>query len=105
MVLCWFSLFQTGNENELLGTGRTSIKPFLIFSKSVSRFTPHLNLGYEFNSGSEGQDRIVYTTGVDYGFGKGNNHFSIASDIIGRHTFHSDPAVSVRCSSISKMFS
>ena len=76
---------QTGNENELLGTGRTSIKPFLIFSKSVSRFTPHFNLGYEFNSGSEGQDRIVYTTGVDYGFGKGNNHFSIASDIIGRH--------------------
>ena len=76
---------QTGNENELLGTGRTSIKPFLIFSKSVSCFTPHFNLGYEFNSGSEGQDRIVYTTGVDYGFGKGNNHFSIASDIIGRH--------------------
>ena len=76
---------QTGNKNELLGTGRTSIKPFLIFSKSVSRFTPHLNLGYEFNSGSEGQDRIVYTTGADYGFGKGNNHFSIASDIIGRH--------------------
>ena len=76
---------QTGNEDELLGTGRTSIKPFLIFSKSISRFTPHFNLGYEFNSGSEGQDRIVYTTGADYGFGKGNNHFSISSDIIGRH--------------------
>src|SRR3972149_1271493 len=76
---------QTGNEDELLGTGRTSIKPFLIFSKSISRFTPHFNLGYEFNSGSEGQDRIVYTTGADYGFGKGNNHFSIASDFIGRH--------------------
>ncbi|MBI2471861.1 MAG: hypothetical protein HYV59_11565 [Planctomycetes bacterium] len=76
---------QTGNENELLGTGRTSIKPFLIFSKSVSRFTPHLNLGYEFNSGSEGQDRVVYTAGSDYGFGKGNNHFSIAADIIGSH--------------------
>ncbi len=76
---------QTGNESELLGTGRTSIKPFLVFSKSISRFTPHLNLGYEFNSGSEGQDRIVYTTGADYGFGKGNNHFSISSDFLGRH--------------------
>ncbi|HHT9138074.1 MAG TPA: hypothetical protein ACFYEK_12645 [Candidatus Wunengus sp. YC60] len=76
---------QTGNENELLGTGRTSIKPFLIFSKSVSRFTPHLNLGYEFNGGSEGQDRVVYTAGSDYGFGKGNNHFSIAADVIGSH--------------------
>lgn len=75
--------FQTGNEEELLGTGRTSIKPFIIFSKSVGRFTPHLNLGYEFNSGSEGHDRVVYTFGSDYGFGKGNNHFSIAADIIG----------------------
>ena len=76
---------QTGNEDELLGTGRTSIKPFLVFSKSITRFTPHFNVGYEFNSGSEGQDRIVYTTGADYGFGKGNNHFSISSDFIGRH--------------------
>ena len=76
---------QTGNESELLGTGRTSIKPFLVFSKSITRFTPHFNVGYEFNSGSEGQDRIVYTTGADYGFGKGNNHFSISSDFIGRH--------------------
>jgi len=76
---------QTGNEDELLGTGRTSIKPFLIFSKSISHFTPHFNFGYEFNSGSEGQDRIVYTTGTDYTFGKGNNHFSIALDILGRH--------------------
>ena len=76
---------QTGNEDELLGTGRTSIKPFLVFSKSITRFTPHFNVGYEFNSGSEGQDRIVYTTGADYGFGKGNNHFSVSSDFIGRH--------------------
>jgi len=76
---------QTGNESELLGTGRTSIKPFLVFSKSITRFTPHFNVGYEFNSGSEGQDRIVYTTGADYGFGKGNNHFSVSSDFIGRH--------------------
>ena len=82
---------QTGNKNELLGTGRTSIKPFLIFSKSISRFTPHFNLGYEFNSGSEGQSRIVYATGVDYGFGKRNNHFSIASDIIGRYTLENAP--------------
>lgn len=75
----------TGDEDDLLGTGRTSIKPFLIFSKSMRRFTPHLNFGYEYNSGNEGQDRIVYTAGTDYAFGRGNNHFSIALDIIGRH--------------------
>ncbi|MBE7446370.1 MAG: hypothetical protein HS132_14480 [Planctomycetia bacterium] len=75
----------TGDGDELLGTGKTSIKPFLIFSKTINRFTPHLNLGYEFNSGSEGEDRIVYTTGSDYTFGKGNNHFTVALDIIGSH--------------------
>ncbi|MDN3514040.1 MAG: transporter [Candidatus Brocadia sp.] len=76
---------QTGDDNDLLGTGRTSIKPFLIFSKNINHFTPHFNFGYEFNSGSEGEDRIVYTTGADYAFGKGNNHFSIAMDVIGSH--------------------
>ncbi len=75
----------TGNEEDLLGTGRTSVKPFLIFSKSINRFTPHFNLGYEFNSGSEGLDKVAYTTGIDYGFGKGNNHFSLAADVIGSH--------------------
>lgn len=75
----------TGDEDELLGTGRTSIQPFLVFSKSINHFTPHLNLGYDFNSGEEGQDRFVYTAGTDYAFGRGNNHFSIALDIIGRH--------------------
>lgn len=75
----------TGDEDELLGTGRTSIKPFLIFSKNIGHFTPHLNLGYEFNSGSEGHDRIVYAAGTDYAFSRGNNHFSVAVDIIGRH--------------------
>lgn len=75
----------TGDEDELLGTGRTSIKPFLIFSKNIGHFTPHFNIGYEFNSGTEGHDRIVYTTGTDFAFSRGNNHFSIAVDIIGRH--------------------
>ncbi len=76
---------QTGDDDELLGTGRTSIKPFAILSKNINRFTPHLNLGYEFNSGSEGQDRIVYISGSDYGFGKGKHHFSVALDIVGSH--------------------
>ncbi|HHT9158564.1 MAG: hypothetical protein A3G70_08900 [Planctomycetes bacterium RIFCSPLOWO2_12_FULL_39_13] len=76
---------QTGDADELLGTGRTSVKPFFILSKNINHFTPHLNLGYEFNSGSEGQDRIVYIGGSDYGFGKGKHHFSVAFDIVGSH--------------------
>jgi len=76
---------QTGDDDNLLGTGRTSIKPFFIISKNIGRLTPHTNIGYEFNSGSEGWDRIVYIAGTDYGFGKGNNHFSVALDIVGSH--------------------
>lgn len=75
----------TGDEDELLGTGKTSVKTFLVFSKTINHFTPHFNLGYEFNSGSEGEDRTVYTAGTDYTFGKGNNHFSVALDIVGSH--------------------
>lgn len=75
----------TGDEDELLGTGKTSVKTFLVFSKTIYHFTPHFNLGYEFNSGSEGEDRTVYTAGTDYTFGKGNNHFSVALDIVGSH--------------------
>ncbi|GAN33542.1 MAG: hypothetical protein DYG83_09600 [Candidatus Brocadia sp. AMX2] len=75
----------TGDDDELLGTGRTSVKPFIILSKNINHFTPHFNLGYEFNSGTEGHDRIVYTGGTDYAFSMENNHFSVAVDIIGRH--------------------
>lgn len=76
---------QTGDEDEFLGTGRTSIKPFLIFSKNISHFTPHLNLGYEINSGTNGEDKLVYATGADYAFSRGNNYFSVALDILGNH--------------------
>lgn len=76
---------QTGDDNEFLGTGRTSIKPFLIFSKNISHFTPHLNLGYEINSGSNGEDRLVYAAGADYAFSRENNYFSVAMDILGNH--------------------
>lgn len=76
---------QTGDEDEFLGTGRTSIKPFLIFSKNINHFTPHLNMGYEINSGSDGQDRFVYAAGADYAFSRQNNYFSVAMDILGNH--------------------
>jgi len=76
---------QTGDEDEFLGTGRTSVKPFLIFSKNINHITPHLNVGYEFNSGSDGEDRVVYAAGADYAFSRGNNYFSFALDIIGNH--------------------
>ena len=46
----------TGDEEDFLGTGDTTVRPFLVLSRTFSDFlvrqldfTPHLNLGYEFN--------------------------------------------------------
>src|SRR6266511_3241360 len=46
---------ETGDERNFLGTGKTTVRPFLIFSRTVSDvfapyvnfLTPPLNLGYE----------------------------------------------------------
>jgi Putative MetA-pathway of phenol degradation len=42
----------TGNARELLGSGATGIKPFIIVSTVGKRFAPHLNLGYQWNGQS-----------------------------------------------------
>jgi hypothetical protein len=41
----------TGNARELLGSGSTGIKPFLAISTG-RRVSPHLNVGYQWNSRS-----------------------------------------------------
>jgi hypothetical protein len=41
----------TGNARELLGSGSTGIKPFIAISTG-KRVSPHLNLGYQYNSSS-----------------------------------------------------
>ena len=42
----------TGNARELLGSGAAGIKPFVVVSKAGKRFSPHINLGYQWNSRS-----------------------------------------------------
>ena len=42
----------TGDEMNLLGTGATGAKPFLIWSLSHPIFSPHLNAGYQWNGSS-----------------------------------------------------
>jgi hypothetical protein len=41
----------TGDEFELLGSGAAGVKPFVIISTG-KRFSPHVNLGYQFNGKS-----------------------------------------------------
>ncbi len=42
----------TGSARELLGSGATGIKPFVVISTVGKRFSPHLNVGYQWNGES-----------------------------------------------------
>jgi hypothetical protein len=60
----------TGKEEDLLGSGATQTKLFLVASGGGSRFTPRVNLGYTFSSGGSQftgdlPNEINYTAGFD----------------------------------------
>jgi hypothetical protein len=57
----------SGEERDLLGTGTTQIKGFLIGSAHFGTFSPHVNGGYTWAS-RNGQipDEIDYTAGFDW---------------------------------------
>lgn len=77
----------TGNNEEFLGTGDNTLRPFFILSRSFSdRFTPHLNIGYEFNLTRSTLSSIEYALGFDYG----TNKFTFAGELIGSNELDGD---------------
>lgn len=77
---------ETGNERDFLGTGDTTVRPFLVYSRSFGAFTPHVNLGYEFNLDTSDENSVEYVIGSDYGGEK----FSVTADVIGSHEINGD---------------
>ena len=76
----------TGDERDLLGTGVTQSKLYLIGSTSWGSFSPHLNVGYTVSSGDSDvagdiPDEINYTLGFDAPLG---SRVTFAADVIGR---------------------
>jgi len=76
----------TGDEEDLLGSGSTQTKVFLIASGPATGFSPHVNIGYTFSNGSstavgELPDEYNYTVGFDAALG---SRVTINADIIGR---------------------
>ncbi len=83
----------TGNELDFLGTGAPGFKPFVVFSYNYKRFSPHVNVGYQFNGDSvlAGDvqagvkaglpDQFLYSAGVDIGV---TRKFSLAADFLGQ---------------------
>jgi hypothetical protein len=83
----------TGDEKDFLGTGDTTVRPFLALSRTFSDFlvrqimiTPHLNIGYEFNVDRHEQNAVEYVVGFD----AGTSRFVVAGEFIGSHELNGD---------------
>jgi hypothetical protein len=84
----------TGDEENLLGVGAPGVRPFLILSHSTRAFSPHLNVGYQWNGSSvlagdpatgeaaDLPDQVTYVIGADFGV---SSRFTFVLDIIGNY--------------------
>jgi hypothetical protein len=103
--------FPTGDQYNLLGSGAYGVKPYVVLSRR-GRFTPHLNLGYQWNGysnlfinpchfrpttdptncqGGTGlptlrlPDSLDYSAGADIGIVK---RLTFVGDLVGQHFFN-----------------
>jgi Putative MetA-pathway of phenol degradation len=80
----------TGDERDLLGTGATQAKTFVIGSLSLGSFSPHLNAGYTWSSGGGDAggvpDEISYTVGFDWAV---SPRMTLVGDLLGRDYINS----------------
>ena len=85
----------TGDEENLLGTGATQIKPYLIGSAHFGAFSPHINAGYTWSiypqNGVHQPNEFSYTGGFDWAL---NPRLTFIADVIGR-TFINTQVVKV----------
>lgn len=71
----------TGEEENMLGTGATQTRLFLIAS-SGGRVSPHVNIGYTASSGNANiPDVVNYAGGVEYG---AHPRITVNADLVGR---------------------
>jgi len=96
------SRLPTGDEENLLGTGALTLKPFLVMSAPHGAFSPHLNAAYQWNGKSllggnvlsgEKQDlpdAALLALGADIGI---NKKLTVAFDFVGRHVIDGEQVV------------
>ena len=77
----------TGDPDNFRGLHRAGIKPSLIFSSGSmigdTFVSPHANLGFDVNAGTEGQEEIDYAVGVDWTRKVGDDLFTFGVDVVG----------------------
>ena len=84
----------TGDAYDFLGSGAAGVKPFAAVSFNVGSFSPHVNVGYQWNGQSvlagnvtTGDKaslpaQVLYAAGFDYGI---TRRFTLAADVLGQH--------------------
>lgn len=81
---------ETGDEDDFLGTGSTTATPYLIASYDASEMVKlHANLGVEIDFEDSDRNELQYVFGTDIG----NQTYTVAFDIIGRHKLSSDAEI------------
>jgi hypothetical protein len=89
----------TGDAMNLLGSGTTGVQPFVVWSSSRGKISPHVNAGYTWNGSSvlagnpaTGQsadfpDDISYAAGADLSV---NPRLTLALDVLGRYVLDAE---------------
>jgi hypothetical protein len=89
----------TGDPYDFLGSGAPGVKPFVAVSMNIGTFSPHVNLGYQWNgdsvlagnvtTGAKGKlpAQVQYAVGFDYGVTK---RFTLAADVLGQHVTNTE---------------
>jgi hypothetical protein len=78
--------FKSGDSANYLGTGAYGVKPFVVISHR-GRFTPNVNLGYQWNGSSILNNNnnlpgaFTYSGGVDY---RVNSKFTLVGEFLGQ---------------------
>jgi len=85
--------FPTGDEEDLLGSGAWGVKPLIVISWELGKFSPHVNVGYQWNGESilagditgghkeDMPDQFLYAGGADIGVHK---NLTFVVDVIGQ---------------------
>jgi hypothetical protein len=92
----------TGDEMDLLGTGTVGLQPFAVWSTTLQKVSPHINLGYTWNGSSllagnpatgesaDFPDLASYSLGADVAV---NSRITVAFDVLGRYLIDSERLV------------
>lgn len=84
----------TGDEMNLLGSGTTGVEPFVVWSSTIGKVSPHVNASYRWNGSSvlagdpahgvseDFPDQVGYVAGAEISLG---SRATLALDIFGRY--------------------